>query len=113
MKKKADIAAEVSATLDSLRGASRAMPGDFFFTRVQGRLQQPGSGWGYLGNIIARPLIAVPALILILVLNGWILARQFSGSTTGTAAPVEQGAMQAFVDEYNLQVTTFYDAEKQ
>ncbi|ASZ11588.1 hypothetical protein KTO58_17070 [Chitinophaga pendula] len=112
MKKKADIAAEVSATLDSLRGASRAMPGDFFFTRVQGRLQQPSSGWGYLGNIMARPLIAVPALILILLLNGWILAKQFS-SNKGATVAVEQGAMQAFADEYNLQVTTFYDGEKQ
>jgi hypothetical protein len=100
---------EIEAALNSLDGAGRATAGEFFFTRLQARLQQKGgSAWERATGWIARPSIAIIGLCIILLLNSIIVIRQFEKSTSGT----DQASLQAFADEYRLQVPTVYDDDR-
>jgi len=100
---------ETAATLRSLDGAGRAGAGEFFFTRLQARLQQKGSSaWERVTGWIARPSIAIIGLCIILLLNSIIVIRQFESPVSGT----DQATLQAFADEYKLQVPTVYDDDK-
>lgn len=95
--------------MNSLDGAHRASPAAFFFTRLQARLQQQSSSaWDRMTGWIARPAVAITGLCLILLANGFIVAQQLEDHVSGT----DQVSMQAFADEYSLQVTTFYDDDK-
>ena len=86
---------EIAKTLNSLDGAGRARAGDFFFTRLQARLQQKGgSAWERVTGWIARPSVAIIGLLLILLLNGIIVVRQLKQET-----PVaDQASVQAFAE---------------
>jgi len=97
---------EIDAIMRSLDGAGRASAGDFFFTRLQARLQQQGSSaWERATGWIARPAVAITGLLLILLLNSIIVVRQVEKLADGT----DQASLQAFAEEYRLQVPTFYD----
>jgi hypothetical protein len=99
---------EIERTLNSLDGAGRATAGDFFFTRLQARLQQKGnSTWERVTGWIARPSVAITGLILILLLNGIIVVRQLKQDTPVT----EQSSVQAFAEEYPLQTPAIYDID--
>jgi hypothetical protein len=98
---------QIEATLNSLDGAGRAGAGDFFFTRLQARLQQRGnSAWERATGWIARPAVAITGLFLILLLNGIIVVQQLKSEQAA-----DQASVQAFADEYPLQVPAIYDME--
>lgn len=99
---------EIAKTLNSLDGAGRATAGNFFFTRLQARLQQKGSSsWERVTGWIARPSVAVTLLILVLLLNGVIVVRQLKQQTPGS----DQASVQAFAEEYPLQTPAIYDLD--
>ncbi len=103
MKKKE----QIEATLNSLDGAERAGAGDFFFTRLQARLQHKGSSvWERATGWIARPAVAIIGLCLVLLLNGIIVLRQLKSEQIA-----DQASVQAFAEEYPLQVPAIYDME--
>lgn len=99
---------EIERTLNSLDGAGRAGAGDFFYTRLQARLQQKGTNtWERATGWIARPAVAIIGLLLVLLVNGIIVVRQLKQET-----PVaEQASVQAFAEEYPLQATALYDLD--
>lgn len=101
---------EIEKVLNSLDGASRAGAGDFFFTRLQARLQQKSSNaWERATGWIARPSVAIIGLLLILVVNGIIVLRQIKQEKS----VAEQTSVQAFAEEYPLQAETaaIYDID--
>lgn len=105
MKKKEH---EIEAALNSLDGAGRAGAGDFFFTRLQGRLQHKGSSaWERAIGLIARPSVAITGLLLILLVNSIIVIRQLNAE----APAADQASLQVFAEEYRLQVPAIYDVE--
>lgn len=111
MKKRRDIGFEVESTLNSLDGAQRAEPGDFFFTRLQARMRQSGAvdTWERFIMIITRPSVAITGLVLILAINAGLAVTQLNPGQDR----VEQALLQqAFADEYQLGITTFYEYEK-
>ncbi|HEY0611653.1 MAG TPA: hypothetical protein VGD35_18405 [Chitinophaga sp.] len=98
---------EIEATLNSLDGAGRAGAGNFFFTRLQARLYRKGSSvWERATGWIARPSVAITGLCLILLLNGIIVVQQLKNET-----PADQASVQAFAEEYPLQVPAIYDVD--
>lgn len=111
MKKRRDIEYEVESTLNSLDGAQRAEPGEFFFTRLQARMRQSGAtdAWERFIGLITRPSIAITGIALILAVNAGLALTQLKPSQER----VEQAMLQqAFADEYQLGITTFYEYEK-
>ena len=94
----------------SLDGAARAEVGEFFFTRLQARLQQKGnSAWERVVGWIARPSVAIAGLFIILLLNSLVVIRKFEQQVSGTE---QQASLQAFAEEYRLEVPTIYDDDK-
>ncbi len=95
--------------MNSLDGANRAAAGDFFFTRLQGRLQRKGSSaWERIVGWIARPSVAITGLFIILLLNSIVIIRKVEQQSSGT----DQASLQAFAEEYRLEVPTIYDDDK-
>ncbi|WP_298737608.1 hypothetical protein [uncultured Chitinophaga sp.] len=91
---------EIEKVLNSLDGASRAGTGDYFFTRLQARLQPKGSNaWERAIGWIARPSVAIVGLLLILLMNGAIVLRQLKQEKS----LAEQSSVQAFAEEYPVQ----------
>lgn len=111
MKKKQNISQEVESTLSSLDGIQRAEPGDFFFTRLQARMQNTRvvDAWERFIGIVTRPSIAIAGVLLILAVNG-IMFVQLKPKPERT----EQAMMQQELeDELQLGInTTFYDFDK-
>jgi hypothetical protein len=112
MKQRRDIQQETEQALNSLNGARRAEPAPYFYTRLMARMQQarPVDAWERLIALITRPSVAISALVLILAANAWMFAAGFSSSS---AERMEASALQqAFADEYQLGINTFYEYEK-
>lgn len=104
-----DITKKVDATLESLNGLHRAEAPAFLFTRVQAalRAEDAFSPWERILQFIGKPSVAFGALLLILALNGSILAWKESLMGDHSTSQTRE----EFADEYNLAVNTFYDYE--
>lgn len=113
MRKRRDIDHEVDSTFNSLDGAQRAEPADFFFTRLQARMQQTGAGavdiWDRFIAIISRPSVAITGIALVLGVNAVLAITQLKPAREHAEQAMLQ---QAFADEYQLGVTTFYEYDK-
>lgn len=111
MEKRRDIENEVERTLNSLDGAQRAEPAEFFFTRLQARMQQStvGDAWERFIGVITRPSIAITGVVLILAVNAGLAFMQLKPAQERTEQAMLQ---QAFADEYQLGIATFYEYEK-
>ena len=99
---------EIENIVNSLEGLQKASPGDFFFTRVQARLQKEELGlWGRIAYYITKPAVALATLCIICLLNGAALFHQQELSTASVTDQVEQGA----ADDYNttLAANSYYD----
>lgn len=109
MRRRKDIEMEIDAVLGSMEESQRATPGDFFYTRLQARMltRQPGI-WERTIGFIARPSVAITCIAVVLLVNVATMAKQWYT----TPVKVEQTSLQAFADEYNLGVVTFYDDDK-
>jgi len=95
--------------LNSLDGLQKASPGDFFFTRVQARLQKEELGfWGRLAAFVTRPSVALSTLGLIFLLNAAALFYQHSASS---GSMVAEQFEQTAAEDYNttLALNTYYD----
>ncbi|GEP96929.1 hypothetical protein [Chitinophaga cymbidii] len=111
MEKRRDIEYEVESTLNSLDGAQRAEPGEFFFTRLQARMRQSGAtdAWERFISIITRPSVAITGIALVLMLNAGLALTQLRPSQERSEQAMLQ---QAFADEYQLGIVTYYEYEK-
>lgn len=111
MKKKRDISQEIESTLSSLDGVQRAEPGDFFFTRLQARMQRSGAAdaWERFIGIVTRPSIAIAGVLLILAVNGIMFVQLKPGPERTEQALLQQD----LEDEFQLGITaTLYDFDK-
>jgi len=99
---------EIVKILSSLDGMEKASPGDFFFTRVQARLQrQETSTWGSITAFVTRPTVALATLCIIFLLNAAALFYQRTSSNSSVADQLEQNS----ADDYNttLAANSYYD----
>ncbi|MGX5820628.1 hypothetical protein ACWKWU_20705 [Chitinophaga lutea] len=111
MNERRNIQSEVERTLRSLDGVARAEAPDFFYSRLRARMQQvrPADAWERLIVLITRPSVAIAAILVVLALNGsMFLSRYNAGGERGEKLALQQ----AFADEYQLGLTTFYDYDK-
>jgi len=98
---------EIDSILNSLDGLQKAGPGDFFFTRVQARLEKEETSlWGRVAGFITKPAVALATLCVICLLNAAALFYEHEASRSGLADQLEQSS-----DEYNTTVAanTYYD----
>ena len=100
---------EIENILNSLDGIKKASPGDFFFTRVQARLQKEEiSLWGRIATFMAKPSVAMATLGLICLLNA---AAFFYQQESDPASTMADQLEQSGNDDYNttLATNTYYD----
>ena len=106
MDNKKRIQEEVEKTLNSLDGIQRAVANPYLFTRVKARLEkQERSFWSKALTLIARPSVAVPAIVLTILINTAIF---FEFNSERLQIP--QDEEQAFASEYNLSDNTIYES---
>lgn len=74
----------------------------FFYTRVRARLEarKAGEEWGFR----LRPSLAIPALTLLLVLNGFLLFQYTKTINKKDSAY----SIQRFATDYNQSIQTLY-----
>ena len=107
MKYKPNIEKKVEETLSSLNDMHRASPRPFFFNRLQARLKEnTWNRWENIGFFLARPVVAIAAVCIIIVLNVVLILRD-----SEPALPIAAQEEQALSDEYSLTVNTIYNYE--
>ncbi|OSZ81006.1 hypothetical protein CAP36_07155 [Chitinophagaceae bacterium IBVUCB2] len=87
--------------LNSLDGIQRATVPDFFYTRLKARMDkdyEPVSAKSW----IFRPVYAVAALLLVLIINAAVI---FKNSETKATSNPEIESLQSIAAEYNLNET--------
>lgn len=84
---KPDLNKKIEETLNSLDGIQRAEPQPFFYTRVIGRLQRNEKNiWERTGSFLSRPAVVIAGIFAILIMNGYILFQQGSGTNNSSIA---------------------------
>jgi hypothetical protein len=108
MKQNQDIEKKVEETLNSLDGIGRANANPFLFTRVEAKLRQPTRNvWEQVTGYISRPAIALAMLGMVIFSNAAVM---FWNSAPEEAVSSDQPQL-ALSDEYNLNVSSFYEDE--
>lgn len=100
----------VDETINSMDAAERAMPAPFLLTRIKAGLarETASTPWEKVSAFLARPLVAFPALIIVLVLNFWII---LSSVSTDKALPSADYS-KVSTDDYSLgNATSLFDIE--
>jgi chemotaxis methyl-accepting protein methylase len=106
MENKLNTEQEIEKTLESLNGIQRAAANPYLFTRIKARMQKEEKGfWELVTGFIAKPAIAIAAILLIVVINLTVFFQSQSEQTS-----TGQEEEQLFASEYNLSGTTIYDA---
>jgi len=106
MNDKRHIQEEVEKTLNSLDGIQRATSNPYLFARIRARLErEEKSLWSQALTFISRPLVAVPAIVLTILINTAIFF-EFKSEKVQTPQDEEQ----AFASEYNLSDNTIYES---
>lgn len=103
MKNEKDIHSEIEKTMRSLDGLERATPGDYFYTRLQARLEQreevqhaePPLAW------------AIAAVMILILMN--VLSVVYYTSSESTIEEIRQEEINALVEEYTLAVPAIYE----
>src|SRR5258705_1957362 len=91
MKNKEQIQQEINKTLDSLTGVQRAVANPYLYTRIIARMQkQDKSFWELATGFMARPAIAIAAILLIIAINLTVLFQSQGAQTSSTGQEGEQ-----------------------
>lgn len=100
----------VEETLNSMDAAGRATPAPFLLTRIRARMgREPvPTTWEKISAILAKPLVAVPALVMVLVFNFWIIQSSVGDNSGSSAADYSKVS----TDDYSLSTaTSLFDFE--
>lgn len=109
MKTNPDLNKKVQDALDSLDGIQRAEIQPFFYTRLRARMEKsPKTGWELISAILARPVVAIAAIVLVVVLNFFILIREEAPSSVASNGNIEQALSD---NEYILASSSSFDYE--
>ena len=88
--------------LNSLDGIHRAMAPDFFYTRLKARLEK-GTLPSAEKHWALRPIYAVIALVVVLLINAAVLFTQTGNSTSQEIATVsDSDNIQTLASEYSV-----------
>lgn len=108
MTKKEHINKLIEEAIDSVDNAKRAVPLPFLLTRINARLNKAkGNGWEIAGWFIGRPVIAIPALMLLILMNVLVI---INNDPDPFETAIEQPG-RAPADEFSYTVSAFYDIE--
>jgi hypothetical protein len=106
MNKRPEIEKKAEEMLNSLGRIQRATPAPFFYTRLKARLdRKEKNAWEATGRFFVRPVVAIAALCLILLINGLIFFRQEQQDTTARLADQNE---QTLASEYGLATNNIY-----
>ena len=106
MDKNRNIDQLIEETLNSMEAAERAVPMPWLLNRIHARLsKKQRSIWDKISLYISKPVVAIPALSLVLLLN--VSAIYFSGTDNRSAAMEQVPADTA--DELQYNNGSFYD----
>ncbi|MBC7937683.1 MAG: hypothetical protein H7Y86_20230 [Rhizobacter sp.] len=100
----------VEETINSMDAADPAMPAPFLLTRIKARmdLENAAGAWEKVSAFLAKPLVAFPALTLVLALNFWIIKSSVPDNSVSNAADYSKVS----TDDYSLSTaTSLFDIE--
>ncbi len=100
----------VEETLNSMDAAGSAMPAPFLLTRIRARMDRESNptAWEKIGAILTRPLVAFPALVMVLALNFWIIRSSVPDNSSSSASDYSKVS----TDDYSLSTaTSLFDFE--
>lgn len=98
---------KVEEIMNSLDGCNRAAAPDFFYTRLTARLENETAA-PVKESWVLRPVFAVAALVMVLLVNGFVLFQRNNPNSNFTAAETDN--LQSVAAEYRLnENTNFYD----
>ena len=100
----------VEETINSMDAANPAMPAPFLLTRIRARMdrEEPASAWEKVSAFLAKPLVAFPALTLVLALNFWIIKSSVPDHSTSNSGDYSKVS----TDDYSLSTaTSLFDIE--
>ena len=95
--------------LNSLDGIQRATAPDFFYSRLRARMEkqlvpEKTSGW------VVRPVYAIIALFVVLLINAAVLLRDSKEPTSNLASTTDTETVQSMASEYRVNyVSSIYD----
>ena len=89
---------KIEEILGSLDGTSRASAPDFFYTRLQSRMEKQLLQPQAPKKFVFRPAFAIIALFLILIINAAVLLIRGNANDSGVIEPDSQ----SFATEYRL-----------
>ncbi len=99
----------IEEMLNSIDGCRKATAPDFFYTRLKARMEKEilkpvAQKW------ILRPAFAAIALMLVLLVNGFVLLQKNQTDDNLNIAVSETETMQSIASEYSLNVSnSLYD----
>jgi len=100
----------VEETLNSMDAAGSAMPAPFLLTRIRARMDRElvPTTWEKISAFLAKPLVALPALVMVLLLNFWIIQSSVSDNNGASASDYSKVS----TDDYSLSTaTSLFDFE--
>lgn len=101
----------VEETLNSMDDAERATPAPYLLTRINARMNKEAvavSVWERVSALLGKPLVAIPSIVVVLLLNFWIIRS--SVSNTNNLPPADYS--KASTDDYSLSTaTSLFDFE--
>ena len=106
---------QIEEVINSIQHISRAEAPPFFYTRLQARMQKTEEQTFMLQllGIITRPVFAISTLSLFVLLNAVAITSVLKDSrVVANRAISSDGALQSFVKEYDLSVSTLYSDTK-
>ncbi len=110
MKKEEEIQQMINEAMNSLNNIQRASPAPYLQTRVLQRLNKTRETlWEKAVWFIGRPAIAVPAMLLLIVVN--VVAVLVNDGAAISA--VTEHNITGSNDEFSFSVATIYDIENQ
>ena len=94
----------VDEHLQSILGMQEAATDDFFYTRLKARMEKEKlqQGWSFP----LKPVWVVSTLVLLLAVNGIMLAQQFKAKKSTTAA--SSSSLQNFAESYDQSISSSY-----
>lgn len=91
----------VDEHLESLQGMQEAATDDFFYTRLQARMEKKNSQPGW--NFPLKPVWVIGSLVVLLAINSIMLVQQKSSKQTSSTTPLQQLAQ-----DYDLTISSSY-----
>jgi hypothetical protein len=107
MNRKEEIQKKVEEALEGFAAVSPVEPAPFFYTRVRARLEKEMtlSWWDKIGVTLSRPVIAISALFLVVLINVSVVffQQQKSSSKSATEQLAEDDYSSAIAVSFNYE----------